>query len=764
MKYIKVNKPTAMFLILTLLLFSLIFTSLSIKVTLKPNNSTDELIFSAETAYKHMPNIASKPHPRNSKEHYLVKEYIINTIESYGLRPIIQEEYIAEENILSKPSLLTNIMVKIEGTNSSGGVMIVAHYDSVPTSPGASDDGIAVASMLENIRLIKKGDLLKNDIIFLFTDGEEEGLLGAKKFVESHPLMQEVSFVINFEAKGTSGAMLMFETTQGDYFTIREFVKSKNKVISNSLLKDVYKMIPNDTDYTCFSNAKVQGLNFAFIGSPWNYHTMSDSLENISMDTFQQQGRIMQSLIKHYGSIDINNLQSTKNAIYFNFLNYFVVYSQFLSYFFMLVIVIFGVMVITLSIKYKYISISTTLIAVLVHSIIGVMIYSIFPYFQKFLALFSRELEIKFMSHTYSSLGLLLGVALLIQSVVTAIYSIISYKINYKNIYVANIIVWMIITLASIRIIPTGNYIFYWMTLLQIVVLYILIVNEKRQHVFSSNEALFTIVPVILLIPVYYPVITLAAQCIGAKNYKSIIVFIVAILGFIFPHLLKNQKRCCFIILFLLISGVSLLRYDYLYPVVDMGDPSINLIGGYDNKLRYIYDNNEGTNKWAIADKDIYNFIKLYDDDEYRIEDIEYGSISWVKDAPYLDIPKTDIEVIQEDVNIEKDLKTVKLIIKTAHNEAPFYIFTNNEDKRIKEIVIDNEYIFSTLNGAYINIKGEDNMTLQITYKNNKELNLKCIEIIDDINYIKDTEMFKKIKDSKGKMEYRIIFYDVFSI
>ena len=56
------------------------------------------------------------------------------------------------------------------------------HYDSVPTSFGASHDGLGISVMLETLRTLKARVELRNDVVLLFSDGEEIGLLGAKAF------------------------------------------------------------------------------------------------------------------------------------------------------------------------------------------------------------------------------------------------------------------------------------------------------------------------------------------------------------------------------------------------------------------------------------------------------------------------------------------------------------------------------------------------------------------------------------------------------
>ena len=76
--------------------------------------------------------------------------------------------------------------------------MLVAHYDSVPDGPGAADNGASVAATLETLRVIKTQAPLQNDLICLFTDSEEVGLLGAQAFVDQHPWAKEVRIGAEF--------------------------------------------------------------------------------------------------------------------------------------------------------------------------------------------------------------------------------------------------------------------------------------------------------------------------------------------------------------------------------------------------------------------------------------------------------------------------------------------------------------------------------------------------------------------------------------
>jgi Peptidase family M28 len=104
----------------------------------------------------------------------------------------------------------------VRGTNQpASAVALVCHYDSVPTGPGASDDGAAVAAVLETARARKAGPALRNDVMLLLTDGEEVpgALPGAEAFAKDCPWMKDIGCVLNFDARGVSGPVLMYETS-----------------------------------------------------------------------------------------------------------------------------------------------------------------------------------------------------------------------------------------------------------------------------------------------------------------------------------------------------------------------------------------------------------------------------------------------------------------------------------------------------------------------------------------------------------------------
>jgi len=178
----------------------------------------------------HLENIANEPHPTGSEQIYKVKEYIIKTIKNEGYKPIIQNgSLLFDTSKVFNPdklifSYLQNIYTIIPSNTSSNEgfsieenqktIFVVCHYDSVPTGYGAADDSLAVAASLANFQYISKqvskGFKLKNPILFLFTDGEELGLLGSKFFTENNFDEKKIGAIINLEARGNAGMSILF--------------------------------------------------------------------------------------------------------------------------------------------------------------------------------------------------------------------------------------------------------------------------------------------------------------------------------------------------------------------------------------------------------------------------------------------------------------------------------------------------------------------------------------------------------------------------
>ncbi len=169
-------------------------------------------------------------------------------------------------------------------------LLLMAHYDSVAGSPGAADDIAGVSTVLELVRALKTRGQPERDVVVALTDGEEAGLLGARLFFAADPLSRHVGFVMNFEARGGGGRAAMFETGAMNGGTVDLFRRTAIRPDSNSLAVFVYKLLPNDTDFSIAKARGLPGMNYAFIGRQFDYHSPSSTVAALDQGSVQHMG------------------------------------------------------------------------------------------------------------------------------------------------------------------------------------------------------------------------------------------------------------------------------------------------------------------------------------------------------------------------------------------------------------------------------------------------------------------------------------------
>jgi len=172
---------------------------------------------------------------------------------------------------------------------NAAAVLLMAHYDSVPCGPGASDDGMGTSTVMEAARALAAGPQLRRTVVVVLSDGEEEGLLGAEAFVRAHPLAKQIHGAINIDARGTTGPSAMFETSAGNAWVVGLLARHGTHPVTSSLFYEIYRRMPNDTDFTSVKEL-AHGMNFANIARVEHYHTPLDSFENADPGTLQHHG------------------------------------------------------------------------------------------------------------------------------------------------------------------------------------------------------------------------------------------------------------------------------------------------------------------------------------------------------------------------------------------------------------------------------------------------------------------------------------------
>lgn len=203
-------------------------------------------------------------------------------------------------------------------------IVLLAHYDSVPAGPGASDDQSGVATVLETVRALKaRGLKTKHPILAVITDGEEAGLLGAQAFLANPQLKARVGVVVNVEARGNNGPSLLFQTSPADSALIDLYDRSVPSFATSSLFAVIYKLLPNDTDLTPFLANGFTGFNFAFSGNVAHYHTPLDTRAHLDPSTLQMHGNNMLGVVSSLMQTDFAALQG-RDAIYLTLFGRFI--------------------------------------------------------------------------------------------------------------------------------------------------------------------------------------------------------------------------------------------------------------------------------------------------------------------------------------------------------------------------------------------------------------------------------------------------------
>lgn len=225
---------------------------------------TDETVASAR---RHLEVIAAEPHPSGSAANVAARTYLHEQLEALGLEVRV--------DTWNRGALeLTNLAVRFAGTDATGAVLVLAHHDSVSRGPGAADDGTGCVAILELARALEGGPPLRQDVILLLTDGEEQGLYGAFRFRDSDPWMQDVRAVINLEAMGGAGPLVCFQMSNDNADLVNAW-RSSPQPVGSSFAEVVYSLMPNDSDLSVFLG-EVPGMNFALVGGCSVYHQPYD--------------------------------------------------------------------------------------------------------------------------------------------------------------------------------------------------------------------------------------------------------------------------------------------------------------------------------------------------------------------------------------------------------------------------------------------------------------------------------------------------------
>lgn len=421
--------------------------------------------FSTARALEHIQVIAREPHPVGSPANERVRDYLVAELNELGLQPEVQTATLPRRGPdgVTVDVTVQNIIARLPGTAPSKAILIVAHYDSVMRGPGASDDGAGVAALLEALRAVRSGQPLRNDVIVLFTDGEERGLIGAQAYVQQQAALDEIGLVLNFEARGNAGPTYMFEVSDENGWLVREFAAATSYPIGFSFTFDIYRLLPNITDFTVFRQAGIPGLNFAFIDGFVNYHMPSDTVENLDRRSLQHHGLYALELLRHLGDRDLTDVREP-NMVYFTLLGPLLVsYPQTWAIPATVLVALLVVAVLALGLRRRRLTIRGSalgLLALLLSIIVGVLLVllalMVIP------LLHSGPLLLPQQGATYNSKLYALAFVLLNVASTALLYGWFRRWTTALNLAAGALLWWLLLMVLTTIYLPGTSYLFTW--------------------------------------------------------------------------------------------------------------------------------------------------------------------------------------------------------------------------------------------------------------------------------------------------------------
>jgi hypothetical protein len=282
--------------------------------------------FSSGRAYAALGRVLGPevPHPVSSDENVRVRARVMAEFARLGVKTSTYTGFACNAwrgfDVIPCATVTDIVAEVLPGEGKA--IVLLAHYDSVPAGPGASDDESGTATVIETARALRaRGGTSLHPVIAVITDGEEAGLLGAQAFLQNRALKARVGAVVNVEARGTRGRSLLFQTSAGDSKLIDLYAGSVPYYATSSLFAEIYKLLPNDTDLTLFIRQGFPSFNFAFSDNVADYHTPLDRRENLSKLTLQQQGDNMLGVASTLTRTPYGALKGG-NAVYLDLVGY----------------------------------------------------------------------------------------------------------------------------------------------------------------------------------------------------------------------------------------------------------------------------------------------------------------------------------------------------------------------------------------------------------------------------------------------------------
>ena len=692
--------------------------------------------FSTKRALSTVKEISKKPHFVSSKNHEVIASYLQKELQELGLETSIQEGFtLTEKGTLVKAK---NIVATIKGSKNSKSLLLLSHYDSAPHSfsKGASDDASGVATILESVRaFLHNKTPHKNDIIILFTDAEELGLNGATLFVMQHKLAKEVGLVLNFEARGSSGpSYMLMETNDGNAKMVDAFKAGNvNYPVSNSLMYSIYKMLPNDTDLTVYrEQGKIQGFNFAFIDSHFNYHTAQDNYENLDSKTLAHQGSYLFPLLNYFSNADLTDLNSADNKVYFNVPFSFVSYP--FGWIFPMLLLAFGLFFLFVFVGLGKRAFRLDEIIKGFVPLLGSLVTAGFVTYVgwKLLLNFYPQYNDILHGFTYNGHDYIYAFVSLTLAICFLFYHNDGRRNPEMSQMVAPLFVWLLINLGiACKLQGAGFLIIPVISSSLMLGFYVL--TQKSGWILNCLLAIPTLI-------ILMPFIQMFPVGLGLKILAGSAVLTVLSFTLLLPIFGSYFKKGIWAIVFILVSiGFFIKAHQASVYTNEKAKPT---------SLVYILNADTNKANWATYDTNLDEWTKIYLGEKPKVATSlnsiklysKYGSeFTFMADAPLTTFPKPTIEFLRDTVKGNKHLYKIKIKPNRSVNRYDIFVANNTKILTLKANGVQSidfkNNIASKASGKLLTYYVVDNLPLELEFSTliSQKLDLDLVESSFDL-------------------------------
>ncbi|RSZ55097.1 M28 family peptidase [Massilia atriviolacea] len=634
-------------------------------------------VFSAGRAMLHLRHIAAAPHATGTPEIAAVRAYLLAELRAMGLQPEVQSAFAAAPDS-DAAGYVKNIVVRLPGTVPGKAVMLSAHYDSVASGFGAADDGASVAAILETLRILAAGAPLRNDVIVLLSDGEEAGLLGAEAFVAAHPWARQVGLALNFEYRGNSGPMLMFETSAGNGRLIEAFGGLKQPV-GNSLMFEIYKLLPNDTDLSAFKRGGLAGMNFAAMEGPTAYHTQLDRPEMLNQASLQHQGEIMLALSRHFGGADLGALKQA-DRIYFDVAGLGLV-----SYpagaalpLAGLTLVLFGI-VLARAVRSGTVRRRRVLLSAVLLPLVALAVALACTLL--WLAISATHPQYKGLMDMYNSHWYWMGFVATAAGLFMALQSWLLRRFALMELALGAATLWSGLLLITALMMPGASFLLTW-PLVPVLAAYAFLLSARGRAISAPKRLLVLLAAATPGVMLFAPLLRILLIAMTTRLAGVVVFLLVLLLGLMFPLLVMLKRRFLSVAL-PLAAGAALLAVGTATGQVSAEQPN-------PNHLSYIVDGKSDA-IWMSSDAALDSWLKpiLGPAATRRALPEVFGAHArpyWTAPAPLLGVDGPTLELLQDEVVGDK--RTVAMRISSVRG-AP----------EVKVIVEGTEVLSASMHG-----------------------------------------------------------------